>query len=89
MVQSLSQGRDVLNTFCYTGGFSVYALAGGARTVHSVDSSEKAMRLTQQNIELNLGPDSRHQSHTTDVSNFLSAAGQDFDLIILDPPAFA
>lgn len=85
-----SRGRRVLNMFCYTGGFSVYALAGGAEHVTSVDSSAKAISLTDANVELNFPSTDRHDSEATDAFKYLDAmtAGT-YDLIILDPPAFA
>ena len=87
-------GRRVLNMFCYTGGFSVYALAGGAASVTSVDSSAKAISLTDANVALNQGGDAtaagRHRSEATDAFKFLqNMDGNAYDLIILDPPAFA
>jgi 23S rRNA (cytosine1962-C5)-methyltransferase len=81
-------GKKVLNMFCYTGGFSVYALGGGAELVHSVDSSAPAMELTAANIALNSGGD-RHQSFTTDAFRFMGDINDTYDVIILDPPAFA
>lgn len=86
---TLSKGKNVLNTFCYTGGFSVYALAGGAKTVHSVDSSKDAIAMCNENVKLNEAED-RHVSYVADCFEFLKQAEKDFyDLIILDPPAFA
>ena len=85
-----SKGRSVLNMFCYTGGFSVYALAGGARRVVSVDSSAKAISLTDANVELNFPGDTRHSSEAIDAFKYLDAMENgEHDLIILDPPAFA
>jgi len=85
----LSKGRNVLNTFCYTGGFSIYALDGGASLVHSVDSSKDALAMCEANVKLNGGED-RHESIQADCFDFLKQAEKDFyDLIILDPPAFA
>ncbi len=81
-------GKTVLNAFCYTGGFSVYALAAGAREVLSVDVSARAMALTDQNIALN-GFADRHTSLTADVMDYLKNTEQTFDLIVVDPPAFA
>ena len=90
LLRSLSSGRKVLNTFCYTGGFSVYALAGGAKHVDSVDSSAKAISLTDANVELNFGKDAPHKSFAVDAFKFLDAMEQNaYDLIVLDPPAFA
>lgn len=81
-------GKRVLNTFCYTGGFSVYALQAGASEVHSVDVSAKAVALTDENVGLNVGAD-RHQSFAMDTFVYLKEKGADYDIIILDPPAFA
>ena len=82
-------GRTVLNTFCYTGGFSVYALAGGAREVCSVDSSERAVHLADENVRLNFGDDAPHTAVAADAVEYLKNIGDRYDLIILDPPAFA
>lgn len=82
-------GRSVLNTFCYTGGFSIYALKAGAKEVHSVDSSKKAIALTDRNVVLNFEEDERHQSFAMDTFDFLKGADGKYDLIVLDPPAFA
>lgn len=90
LVEHYSAGRSVLNMFCYTGGFSVYAMRGGARLVRSVDSSAKAVALTNANIELNFPNDNRHESYAEDAFKFLDKIGSsEYDLIILDPPAFA
>lgn len=89
LVQQYAKDRDVLNMFCYTGGFSVYALKGGARIVHSVDASEKAIDLTEKNVELNFADDTRHEAFTADGFEFLKNIQDKYDLIILDPPAFA
>ena len=89
LLERYSKGRDVLNMFCYTGGFSVFAMRGGARTVHSVDSSSKAILLTNQNIALNFPDDPRHTAYAEDAFKYLERMGHDYDLIILDPPAFA
>lgn len=90
LLRSLAWGRRVLNTFCYTGGFSVYALAGGAKSVDSVDSSAKAISLTDANVELNFGKDAPHSSFAVDAFKFLESMDEDkYDLIVLDPPAFA
>ena len=84
-----AEGRNVLNTFCYSGGFSVYAAKGGAKKVVSVDTSEKAVKLCDENIKLN-GCDEIAISHASDVFDFFKGVGDnDFDLIALDPPAFA
>ena len=85
----LSSGRLVLNTFCYTGGFSIYALQGGAARVHSVDASEKAVNLTKRNIELNGYDPYTHYCYAADTFDFLKDKKDEYDLIILDPPAFA
>ena len=83
-----SAGRKVLNTFCYTGGFSVYALEAGAELVHSVDSSKKAIALTERNAELSQHAD-RHAAYPDDVLGFLKNHPAQYDLLVLDPPAFA
>ena len=74
--------------FCYTGGFSFYAMRGGAELVHSVDSSAKAIELTRRNVELNFPNDSRHEAFCEDAFKYLDGI-KDYNLIILDPPAFA
>jgi len=84
-----AEGRKVLNMFGYTGGFSVYAMGGGAEAVHSVDSSARAIELTDKNIALNFPDDTRHRSFATDAFSFLNQMVADYDVIILDPPAFA
>lgn len=90
LLEQFSAGRKVLNMFCYTGGFSVYAMRGGALSVESVDSSEKAITLTDANIELNWAGDKRHHSTAVDAFKFLDEMQPGaYDLIILDPPAFA
>ena len=89
LLEHYAQGRCVLNMFCYTGGFSVYAMRGGAQLVHSVDSSAKAIELTRANAELNFPGDSRHEAYAADAFKFLEEAGSNYDLIVLDPPAFA
>src|SRR6056297_1582862 len=89
LVQEYSKDRAVLNVFGYTGGFSVYAMKGGANLVHSVDSSAKAIDLTNENIALNFEQTNRHEAFTVDAFEFLEKADQKYDLIILDPPAFA
>jgi 23S rRNA (cytosine1962-C5)-methyltransferase len=81
--------KDVLNMFCYTGGFSFSALKGGARLVHSVDSSVKAIELTNQNVELNFPDDKRHEAFAVEAFDFMKDIQNKYDLIILDPPAFA
>lgn len=90
LLEKFARGRRVLNMFCYTGGFSVYAMRGGALSVDSVDSSAKAVALTDANIALNFPDDPRHRSYTEDAFKFLNDMEKDkYDLIILDPPAFA
>lgn len=89
LLESYSRGRSVLNMFCYTGGFSVYAMRGGARLVHSVDSSAKAIELTNSNVAMNFPGDNRHAAFCEDAFKFLDANDDKYDLIILDPPAFA
>ena len=87
LVGRYSHGRSVLNMFCYTGGFSVYALAGGARSVVSVDSSAKAISLTDANVALNFPGDTRHTSSAEDAFKYLDTMEKGVhDLIILDPP---
>ncbi len=83
------KGKKVLNTFCYSGGFSVYALKGGAELVHSVDSSARAMDLTTRNVEMNCPGCSNHGGITADVMHYLRQTGETYDLIVLDPPAYA
>ncbi len=89
LLEQYSKGRTVLNMFCYTGGFSFYAMRGQAKLVHSVDSSAKAIELTEANVALNFPGDVRHQAFCEDAFKFLDAADGKYDLIILDPPAFA
>ncbi len=89
LVKQYAKGRTVLNTFCYTGGFSVYALAGGAKEVCSIDASERAVRLVDENIRLNFGDDAPHTSLACDAVEYLKDIGDKYDMIILDPPAFA
>ena len=89
LLEAYSKGKSVLNMFCYTGGFSVYAMRGEAKLVHSVDSSAKAIDLTRANAELNFPGDKRHEAFAEDAFKFLEQAGSNYDLIILDPPAFA
>ncbi len=89
LVQQFAQNRDVLNMFSYTGGFSFYAMKGGARLVHSVDSSAKAIELTNQNVELNFAGDDRHEAFAADAFEYMRDIKDKYDLIILDPPAFA
>ena len=82
------QGKTVLNTFCYSGGFSIYALKAGATKVDSVDASAKAIALVDKNVEINGFTDGRHQSHVADVNTYLKNA-ETYDIVILDPPAYA
>lgn len=90
LLERYATGRDVLNMFCYTGGFSVYAIRGGASRVVSVDSSAKAIALTQANVELNFPDGANHEAVATDAFKFLDRIGPgEYDLIVLDPPAFA
>ena len=93
LLEKFSKGKRVLNMFCYTGGFSFYAMRGGAELVHSVDSSAKAIELTKQNVELNFPGDARHEAYCEDAFKYLESVGQSsaltYNLIILDPPAFA
>ncbi|MBQ7691063.1 MAG: class I SAM-dependent rRNA methyltransferase [Muribaculaceae bacterium] len=90
LLEHYARNRRVLNMFCYTGGFSFYALRGGARLVHSVDSSAKAVKLTNDNVELNFPGETRHEAFAEDAFKFLDAMERDaYDLVILDPPAFA
>lgn len=83
------KGKTVLNTYCYTGGFSVYALAAGAAEVHSVDSSASAMEMTEKNIQLNFGHDNRHRAMVDDAMQMIRQSQAAYDVIVLDPPAFA
>ena len=99
LLEKFAKGKRVLNMFCYTGGFSFYAMRGGAELVHSVDSSAKAIELTKQNVELNFPDDPRHEAFCEDAFRFLESIGKpisnsqqptaSYNLIILDPPAFA
>lgn len=89
LVSNFSKGKKVLNTFCYTGGFSVYAMNAMAEIVHSVDSSEKAITLTRKNIVLNGFDESIHECFAVDTFDFLKDKQDKYDVIILDPPAFA
>ena len=89
LVKRYAKGRTVLNTFCYTGGFSVYALSGGAGEVCSVDSSERAVALATENMQLNFGDNAAHSEVAADAVDYLKDIGDKYDLIILDPPAFA
>jgi 23S rRNA (cytosine1962-C5)-methyltransferase len=89
LLSRYAQGKKVLNTFCYSGGFSVYALKAGAKQVDSIDSSAKAIELTKENIQANHLDESLHHTYLDDVFTFLKHCDADYDLIVLDPPAFA
>lgn len=89
LLEKYAKDKSVLNMFCYTGGFSCYALRGGAKLVESVDSSAKAIEITNKNVSLNFPNDNRHQAYATDAFKFLEDIKDKYDLIILDPPAFA
>ncbi|MBQ8046353.1 MAG: class I SAM-dependent rRNA methyltransferase [Prevotella sp.] len=89
LLEKYAGGRSVLNMFCYTGGFSVYAMRGGAKLVHSVDSSAKAIDLTHRNVALNFSGDQRHEAFCEDAFRYLDSNTNKYDLIVLDPPAFA
>jgi 23S rRNA (cytosine1962-C5)-methyltransferase len=89
LLRHYAGGRAVLNMFCYTGGFSVYALCGGASLVHSVDSSARAIALTNENVALNYPGDTRHQAFAEDAFQFMERMDSRYDLMVLDPPAFA
>lgn len=90
LLRHFARGRRVLNMFCYTGGFSVYALSGGATLVHSVDSSAKAVSLTRDNVRLNFGDDAPHEALAEDAFKYLAEMKDGaYDLVVLDPPAFA
>lgn len=89
LLEQYAKGKSVLNMFCYTGGFSVYAMRGDAKQVHSVDSSAKAIELTNENVALNFPGDARHEAFCEDAFKYLDEHDQQYDLIVLDPPAFA
>lgn len=89
LLEKYAKDRRVLNMCCYTGGFSFYALRGGAALVHSVDSSEKAIQLTNDNVALNLPNETRHAAFCDDAFRYLERTRNEYDLIVLDPPAFA
>ena len=89
LVRQYAKGRKVLNTFCYTGGFSVAALAGGAKEVVSIDLSERAVKLAEENAIINFGSDAPHKAIACNAVEYLKDIDSDYDLIILDPPAFA
>lgn len=89
LLEQYAKGKSVLNMFCYTGGFSVYAMRGDAKQVHSVDSSAKAIELTNDNVALNFPGDARHEAFCEDAFKYLDEHDLQYDLIVLDPPAFA
>ncbi len=89
LLEQFSNGKRVLNVCCYSGGFSIYALRGGAEKVVSIDASERAIGLTEENVALNFGKTAHHESHVADAFQFVEENAQDFDVIVLDPPAFA
>ncbi len=89
LLERFAKDRKVLNICCYSGGFSIYALRGGASQVASVDVSERAIALTEKNVQLNFGTEKQHQSFVFDAFQFVEEHGNEFDVIILDPPAFA
>ena len=89
LLEQYAKGKSVLNMFCYTGGFSVYAMRGDAKQVHSVDSSAKAIELTNDNVALNFPGDARHEAFCEDAFKYLDEHDQQYDLMVLDPPAFA
>ena len=89
LLERFAKGKKVLNMFCYTGGFSFYAMRGGAELVHSVDSSAKAIELTTRNVDMNFPGDTRHEAFCEDAFKYLDRMGGRYDLVILDPPAFA
>ncbi|MFP4090021.1 MAG: class I SAM-dependent rRNA methyltransferase [Cyclobacteriaceae bacterium] len=89
LLGSMSKGKKVLNTFAYTGGFSLFALQGGAQLVHSVDVSARAMEVCQENVRLNGYENNQHQGFTEDTFRFLAQTEETYDIIVLDPPAFA
>ena len=89
LLERYARGREALNMFCYTGGFSFYAMRGGAKLVHSVDSSARAIELARRNVELNFPGDPRHEAFAEEAFHFLAQAEGRYDLIVLDPPAFA
>lgn len=89
LLEYYAKDKTMLNMFCYTGGFSLYAMRGGAKLVHSVDSSAKAIELTKDNVALNFKNDPRHDAFAEDAFKFLNEMETQYDLIVLDPPAFA
>ena len=89
LLEQYAKDKDVLNMFCYTGGFSVYALRGGAKKVHSVDVSQKAVDLVRSNVAYNFGENAPHEAFAEEAFEFMTKNTNTYDLIILDPPAFA
>lgn len=89
LLEHYAQGKEVLNMFCYTGGFSVYALRGGAKLVHSVDVSQKAIDLVRSNVAHNFGGNAPHEAFAEEAFDFMAKNQSKYDLIVLDPPAFA
>ncbi len=89
LLEKYAKDKSVLNMFCYTGGFSFYAMRGGAKLVHSVDVSARAIELAHKNVELNFPSDSRHEAFAEEAFKFLENSHDKYDLIVLDPPAFA
>ncbi len=89
LLQKYVKDKNVLNAFCYSGGFSIYALAAGARSVHSVDVSKKAIEWTDRNVTLQNAAKGNHQSFAEDVSQFLRQEGETYEVMVIDPPAFA
>ncbi len=89
LLEHYAQGKEVLNMFCYTGGFSVYALRGGAKLVHSVDVSQKAIDLVRSNVAHNFGENAPHEAFAEEAFEFMAKNQNKYDLIVLDPPAFA
>jgi 23S rRNA (cytosine1962-C5)-methyltransferase len=89
LLETYSKGKNVANIFGYTGGFSVYAMRGGAKLVHTIDSSAGAIEMTEKNISMNFTGDTRHQGFAQDAFEFMEKSNQLYNLIILDPPAFA
>ena len=89
LLEHYAKGKEVLNMFCYTGGFSVYALRGGAKLVHSVDVSQKAIDLVRSNVAHNFGENAPHEAYAEEAFEFMAKNQNKYDLIVLDPPAFA
>jgi 23S rRNA (cytosine1962-C5)-methyltransferase len=89
LLATYAQGKKVLNAFCYSGGFSVYALAAGAKEVHSVDASARAIQLTEQNVAANTDGSAAHESYVADVVKFLREQPEPYEVMVLDPPAYA